>query len=76
MMKLTSLVNSARYMMDQKEVTVRELSQLLGAMVAAHPAILPAPLHYPQIERTSGRGIHSTTVYQSTMLSKKNYPGR
>ena len=43
MMKLTSLVNSARHMRDQKEVTVRELSQMLGAMVVAHPAILPAP---------------------------------
>ena len=40
--KLTSL-NSSKHMMALKEVTVRKLSQILGTMVAAHPAILPSP---------------------------------
>ena len=35
-----------------RQTTVREISQILGSMVAAHPAILPAPLHYRQLERT------------------------
>ena len=48
--KLTSL-NSSKHMMALKEVTVRKLSQILGTMVAAHPAILKAPLHYRQLGR-------------------------
>ena len=50
--KLVSLRCQARHMRAARQTTVREISQMLGSMVAAHPAILPAPLHYRQLERT------------------------
>ena len=50
--KLVSLRCQARHMKAARQTTVSEISQMLGSMVAAHPAILPAPLHYRQLERT------------------------
>ena len=50
--KLVSLRCQARLMRAAGQTTVREILQMLGSMVAAHPAILPAPLHYRQLERT------------------------
>lgn len=44
--KLRSLHELARQMAQQGKATLRELARLLGTMVAAHPAILPAPLYY------------------------------
>lgn len=41
--KLKSLRNLAKRLRDQGTVTARQLAQLLGMMVAAHPAVLPAP---------------------------------
>jgi len=49
--KWSSLMSSAKHIRSKEEVTIRELSQLLGQMVAAHPANLPAPLYYRQIEK-------------------------
>ena len=70
--KLTSLENSLKHIMALKEVTVKELFQILGAMVAAHPAILPAPAL--QTTRKS-QVIHSTTDYQPVGLSKRTCHG-
>ena len=49
--KLSTLKKQARDMLSQECTSTREISQILGSMVAAHPAILPAPLHYRQLER-------------------------
>jgi len=50
--KLLALRKSARQLMAKESSSVREFSQILGTMVAAHPAILPAPLHFKHLERT------------------------
>ena len=41
--KLHSIQKLSRKILDQKTSTVQELARLLRMMVAAHPAILPAP---------------------------------
>ena len=41
-----SLRKLAKQMRGQEKTTVQELAWILGTMVAAHPAILSAPLHY------------------------------
>ena len=49
--KVTALKKQARELLIQDHTSVRELSQILGSMVAAHPAVLPAPLHFRHLER-------------------------
>jgi len=36
--------------MTKENTSVREFSQILGTIVAAHPAILLAPIHYKHLE--------------------------
>ena len=43
--KLHSLKKMVRRMLDQERTSVWEVARLLGTMVAAHSAILPAPLY-------------------------------
>jgi len=63
--KLHALMREARKMMNQEETTVRELAHLLGMMVAAHPAILLAPLHYQNLERARLSTLRNGGSYNS-----------
>lgn len=44
--KLHALWKLSRRVMKKERVRVQEVARLLGTMVAAHPAILPAPTYY------------------------------
>ena len=52
---------------EKPRMSVRELARLLGMMVTEHPAILPAPLHYRNLERAKStalrQGLHTTRCY-------------
>lgn len=48
--KIHSLKKMATEMLNCHKTTVRELAWLLEMMVASHPAILLAPLHYRHLE--------------------------
>jgi len=56
--KLHPLKKAAKKMISWEEISVSELARLIDTMVAAHPAILPAPLHYRCLEKKKGP-IHS-----------------
>ena len=45
-----SLKRESQQYLNQGKTSLRQLSSLLGTMVAAHPAVLPAPLHYRLLE--------------------------
>ena len=62
--KLHTIRKSARSMMEKNRVSVRELARLLGMMVAAHPAILPAPLHFRNLERGKVMALHQGGCYE------------
>ena len=49
--KLHAIQKAARKLRELQNVSVRQVACLLGMLVAAHPAILPAPLHYRNLER-------------------------
>ena len=51
-LKLTTMLRATRHLAEKMQVSLREISQILGTMVATHPAILPAPLHHRHLERT------------------------
>jgi ferritin len=43
---LCNLQKLCKHMAHQETTTLKEIAQLLGMMVTAHPAILPVPLRY------------------------------
>ena len=55
--KIHALMRLAQHMLNQQRVTLRDLSRIFGTMVAVHPAILPAPLHYQIYGAQKGLGI-------------------
>lgn len=63
--KLHALRKLARKMMKKKEATIQELARLLGTMVAAQPAILPAPLYYRHLERMKSQSLRKGHSYES-----------
>ena len=63
--KLVVLRKLANQLLQQEKVTARQLAQLLGMMVAAHPAVLPAPLHYRALERAKRRAVRDQAGYES-----------
>ena len=66
--KLHSLTGTVREMKEKEQTTLRDLAQLLGSMVAAHSAILPAPLYYCNLERARSKALHSGLTYESEIV--------
>ena len=62
--KLRSLRKLCSQMARQEKTTLREIAQLLGMMVAAHPAILPAPLHFRCLERAKSQALRLGLQYE------------
>ena len=65
--KLHSLTRTVRERKEKEQTTVRDLAHLLGSMVAAHPAILPAPLYYRNLERAWSKALQSGLTYDSNI---------
>lgn len=63
--KMKSLRQAALQLKNQKQVSVRALARLLGMMVAAHPAVLPAPLYYRHLERARSLALQQGLTYES-----------
>ena len=65
--KLTSLVKSVWRLADETQTPLREIAQVLRTMVVAHPAILPAPLYYRQLEWTKTFYLNRGHSYDDTV---------
>lgn len=65
--ELHAVKNMARRMANQRRTTLRELASLLGIMVAGHPAILPAPLHYRHLETAKSWALRSGHTYEANL---------
>ena len=61
--KLSTIQKTAGKLLRQTMVSARELAQLLGMLIAAHPAILPAPLYYRAVERAKRRALQGRESY-------------
>lgn len=70
--KLRSLQKTASRLKRQGTGSVRQLAQLLGMMVAAHPAILPAPLHFIYLERERTAALKRGLVYETQVEVNHN----
>ena len=70
--KLHAVKKMARRMANQRRTTLRELASLLGMMVAAHPAILPAPLHYKHLESAKSWALRSCHTYKADLEIDSN----
>lgn len=62
--KLSVIQRTASQLLQQTKVSAWELAQLLGMLVAAHQAVLPASLHYRAVEGAKRRALQG---YESQM---------
>ena len=60
--KLHTWKKMAKKVGNQEEITIQEIAQILGMMVAAHPAIPSVLLHYRQLDRVCP--VDSTKEWQ------------
>lgn len=67
--KVEEIKKSARRMKNERGVTTRQLAGLLGLMVAAHPAVLPAPIYYRQLQLEKIRAVHQKGYNSHIQLS-------
>ena len=63
--KLKSIRKLAEGICQRPYCSVRQMAQLIGMMVAAHPAVLPAPLHYRCLERARIQALRHSQDYES-----------
>lgn len=52
-----SISQMASGLVAKVRVTLRALARVVGTMVAAHPAVVPAPLHYRFLERAKSSAL-------------------
>ena len=63
--KVHAITQLSRGLLAREEVTLRDLARIVGTMVAAHPAILPAPLHYHFLEGAKSAALRRGLPYQA-----------
>ena len=51
------LINACRELKQRKAVTIRQLAQTIGQMVAAFPAVLWGPLFYRELEKEKAQAV-------------------
>ena len=68
---LTTLRKTANQLLKQEKVTTQQLAQIVGMIVAAHPAILPTPLHYRALERAKQNVLRDQAGYESEVSLDK-----
>ena len=64
---MRSLQRAARKLRLHGSGSVRQLAQLLGMMVAAYPAILPALLHFRYLKRARARALRKGLAYEAQL---------
>ena len=65
--KTHSLTKLAKSIRSQQSVSLRDLSKVLGTMVATHPAVLPAPLYFWNLERARSIALRQGLSYNATV---------
>ena len=50
--RIKKITEACKNILSQEQVTVRDLSKVIGQLVAAARAVLPAPLHYRKMQMT------------------------
>lgn len=63
--KLHALKKLVQRMLKLEKTSIQEIAQLLGTMVAAHPAILPAPLYYRNLESARSQALRRGVPYEA-----------
>ena len=70
--KLKEIRRSAGQLLRQRSMPARQLARLLGMIVAAHPAVLPAPLHSRFLERAKRRAVQGQRGYDAMVRLESN----
>ena len=70
--KLKEIRRSAGQLLRQQSMPARQLARLLGMIVAAHPAVLPAPLHSRFLERAKRRALQGQRGYDAMVRLESN----
>ena len=60
--KLSKIQKECRSMSSEDRVTGHQLAQIIGLLLSAIPAILPAPLHYRALQRLRYQALHTTVT--------------
>jgi len=78
--KVLKLRKECKHMMNQPEVTARQLAHLIGLMTSTIPAVLPAPLWYRALQRLRFKALvvgktydHPTRMTQEAMADLRQW---
>jgi hypothetical protein len=65
--KVEAIKADCNSLLVRREVSVRELSQLIGKLTASIQAIFPAPLHYRHLQHLKHRAVAQQKGYDATI---------
>lgn len=66
--KVKDIKQKCSRLLRDKVATVRQLSQIIGTLVATNLAVLPAPLHYRALQALKIEGLHRHHSYESIVI--------
>lgn len=67
--KLDNIKKGVRKLKEEKEVATRQIARVLGLMVAAHSAVLPAPIYYRCLQQEKIRAVRQQGYNSRTHLT-------
>ena len=65
--KVESMKSHCSYLLELHEVSVKDLSQLIGKLTASIQAIFPAPLHYRHLQHLKHQALAQQKGYDATI---------
>lgn len=70
--KVNKIICQCKDLLDQNQVSILQLTKLLGKLTSTAVAVLPAPLHYRHIQRDQIKNLLLKKSYQAyIVLSEK-----
>ena len=66
--KVSSIKTLCSTLLSQRDVSVRELSQLIGKLTASIQAVFPAPLHYRHLQQLKHQALSRDRNFDSRIL--------
>ena len=70
--KVARIREECQSALQEKAISIRDLNQLIGRLTATIQAVLPAPLHYRNLQRIKNQALRRFQDFRTVMILDRN----
>ena len=70
--KVARIRQECQWALQQKSISIRDLTRLIGRLTATMQAVLPAPLHYRNLQRIKNQALRQFQDFSTVVILDRN----